>query len=434
MPAYRLMPQDVVVLPLGSEGLSGAESARGWPAPAFVFDAIHAALHRSFGQVDIWEHTHATRGSGSRDTGGKNQRFGSLATAGPFPCLESDGQIRWFFPRPEDCHAAGEGIGRLRPLKPQPGCSNLPAPLAYALVGGPEDGQDPLPGWWPKLAIESYLRGENPERQALGAGSQLYHLSPCWGGAKGRASKAPKLELRLREGGALGIAATMPLKELNRSEGLEGLFAPDDVPLILGGQQRICRVAAMPNQTLDQLLPLSQPVAEDRVQWLLLSPAIFPAIPGDPGRGIEAHPGGWLPNWVCPRTGRVLLKKGAAQRAAESREEWRRRVRGLPTWDCRLVAARVTPPITVGGWSERRHLRAVQPSVPPGPKTTWLAVPAGSVYYFEGPDAPGLAGALAWHGSAASAPSAVVHRRSGILGEKGFGLGVCGPWKFSEDL
>jgi hypothetical protein len=62
-----------------------------------------------------------------------------------------------------------------------------------------------------------------------------------------------------------------------------------------------------------------------------------------------------------------------------------------------------------------------------------LAVPAGAVYYFEadsvdeGPRR--TPPALNWHGAQAAGIAAVVNRRSSLLGEKGFGLGVCGTWK-----
>ena len=68
-----------------------------------------------------------------------------------------------------------------------------------------------------------------------------------------------------------------------------------------------------------------------------------------------------------------------------------------------------------------------------GPKPTHLAVPAGSVYYFECPtseDAEKLASTLNWHGSSKGAE--IQNRRSTHMGEKGFGLGVCGTWKYHK--
>ena len=62
-----------------------------------------------------------------------------------------------------------------------------------------------------------------------------------------------------------------------------------------------------------------------------------------------------------------------------------------------------------------------------GTKPTHLAVPAGAVYYFEADsvdDARKLAAALNWHGSTSG--TEIKNRRSPLMGEKGFGLGVCG--------
>jgi hypothetical protein len=68
-----------------------------------------------------------------------------------------------------------------------------------------------------------------------------------------------------------------------------------------------------------------------------------------------------------------------------------------------------------------------------GPRPTLLAVPAGAVYYFEADspaDAARLAAALNWHGSTPG--HVIVNRRSTLLGEKGYGLGVCGTWQFYD--
>ncbi|SPE61229.1 hypothetical protein SBV1_620001 [Verrucomicrobia bacterium] len=63
-------------------------------------------------------------------------------------------------------------------------------------------------------------------------------------------------------------------------------------------------------------------------------------------------------------------------------------------------------------------------------------MPAGAVYYFEADSAEEackLAAALNWHGSEAN-PTTIKNRRSTLLGEKGYGLGVCGTWEFSENV
>ena len=65
-----------------------------------------------------------------------------------------------------------------------------------------------------------------------------------------------------------------------------------------------------------------------------------------------------------------------------------------------------------------------------GPNAT-----AGAVYYFVADSvdaAVALANALNWHGDpkAADFGKTIKNRRSTLLGEKGYGLGVCGSWEF----
>jgi hypothetical protein len=178
------------------------------------------------------------------------------------------------------------------------------------------------------------------------------------------------------------------------------------------------------------------------VKWVLLSPAIWPEIPARTSkRGTETcfHPGGWLPNWICPETGVVLL------RIVDEKERQRRRNKnyageGYRTDEnaaeipARLVAAVVPKPLVVTGWA------VPNPADPEragdgGAKSTHLAVPAGAVYYFEADSAEAavaLANALNWHGG--SDGSEIKNRRSTLLGEKGYGLGVCGTWKSFRDV
>jgi len=131
----------------------------------------------------------------------------------------------------------------------------------------------------------------------------------------------------------------------------------------------------------------------------------------------------------------------------ESRDVWRKRLaRDVRPIQARLVAARVPKPIVVTGWSERLHEIAAgkladggERLVQHGPRPTHLAVPAGAVYYFEADsaeEAKKLAAALNWHGDSKSSDSGgtVRNRRSTLLGEKGFGLGVCGTWEFFENV
>jgi hypothetical protein len=89
----------------------------------------------------------------------------------------------------------------------------------------------------------------------------------------------------------------------------------------------------------------------------------------------------------------------------------------------------VPKPIVVTGWALPNETDRPQG----GAKSTHLAVPAGAVYYFETDSseaAVALANALNWHG--ATNGTEIQNCRSTLLGEKGFGLGVCGTWQFYD--
>ena len=471
MPTYTITPQDILFFrdgrPMTADAGSGGHGAR-WPEPSILFDALHAALHRAFPaktreEFQTWEHSHFYGRNGRRpersDNSKRMQRFGSLVTAGPFPVFNGS----WYFPCPADVNRRLTTSPALHPLKGKRGASDLPPPAIHPVVSLLEpDKEGPHP-WWNKHAIEKYLGAKTtggpqhlPEEEFFGSEWNTgIAIDPATqttghGGAKGQIYSAQYL--RLREGVALGLHAQMPTKVGNAESFLEALkhLFPANRVLICGGQQRACKVEEASENRLDRFMPRSVEVKGQRVKWMLLTPAVYPTITATDnegqlkqdhdGRNLSAHPGGWLPSWIDPSTGRVLLKKGDTRRSTPSREAWRKQIQTLAAFDCRLVAARIPKPIILTGWSERLHLlgdpleqNADRKSK--GARGTCLAVPAGAVYYFEGPDAPALAHALSWHGSAQENPACdrIVNRRSALLGEKGFGLGVCGAWEFFED-
>ena len=468
MPAYTITPQDVLMFRDGRPmegGLSG-HGAR-WPDPSIIFDALHAALHRAFPAqspeaFQPWEHLHRYGRSSDRDFNRKpTPRFGSLATLGPFPVHDG----RWLFPCPADVTQREQTAPTLHPLRDNRGQSNLPAPLHYPLGSRAEPNKEGAEPWWNKAAIEEYLgwqkRVGRPERFAhkdlyAGEWATGIAIDPATqttgqGEAAGKIYSAEYL--RLRDNVALGIHATLPMKNGKPDGSIEGIreLFPAHKTIIVGGQQRTCQAEPL-DGGLQDFLPLSAPVSGDRVRWTLLSPAVFPRIESTP-QGISEHCGGWLPNWVSPmdgyrvrqgnrevevEKGRVLLKRGIP-RNGQSRDDWRKAVRQSVFLDCHLVAACVPKPIVLTGWSERMHLLEHEKGsdgagLKHGPRPTLLAVPASAVYYFEGKDAPLLADALAWHGSERTDIQRVQNRRSTLMGEKGFGLGVCGTWDFYENV
>lgn len=148
--------------------------------------------------------------------------------------------------------------------------------------------------------------------------------------------------------------------------------------------------------------------------FTLLTPAIYPEI--------NAHSGGWLPSWIDPVSGAVQLLDGPGKNAAK-----RHKIPEGNRIHATLVAAMTGKPIPVTGYALDNGFE----DRPSGPKSTHLAVPAGSVYYFECTTqdaAENLATALNWHGAS---PGTQIHnRRSTFMGEKGFSLGACSAWSF----
>jgi CRISPR-associated protein Cmr3 len=486
MPLFTITPQDLLFIgdgrPMEVGVGSGGHGAR-WPAPSVMFDAIHAALWRAFPEPESWEYTHHFGRSGYRNYGDdapKTKRFGSLTTVGPFPVKEG----RWLFPRPLDVtlgpkeHAGSTKVDAEKGTKPHlwlmaplpendPGKSDLTLPLAVGaesrrlrlVASRTMPGKaEPAP-WWTRAAYTRYLEGTldgQPDEAGVedGAGNSAAEMLPHdelfegeWTTGIGMDAESGSQDgkriysaeyLRLKDKVSLGISAALPVGKAPSVEGIDRLWNGSGT-VIVGGQQRACHVERVIQGSAAELLPRGGGITGHRVKWVLFSPAVYPAIEAGTdkqGQPLQAHPGGWLPNWICPRTGQVLLKRGAVDRQGQSREVWRVQVRALPGFapETRLVAARVGKPQVLTGWSDSFH--ANHHDVGPdgrgsavGPKPTLLAVPAGSVYYFEcasEAEARDLAAALNWHG--APGGTGVVNRRSTLLGEKGFGLGVCGNW------
>lgn len=140
-----------------------------------------------------------------------------------------------------------------------------------------------------------------------------------------------------------------------------------------------------------------------RVKWVLLSPCLFNA--------------GWLPDWVDPGSGAVMLRDAPLREDYDSRRLWRQALNQAPAIGAQLVAARVKGAVHFSGWSTNKDEKGEL-----GPRQTLAAVPAGSVYYFEASDqqqARLLVKQL--HGTT----------KSSRYGEQGFGLGVCGKWSMT---
>jgi len=468
-----LRPTDVLFFRDGRP-MSGASVGHtaAWPLPDVINHALHAALHRAG-----LENTHAHRLGRSGEYPDPDQRvrkFGSLSTAGPFPVRVSpsgkgtDSVHTWYFARPRDANSAGNVSVTLRPLaalvhdSPTPwDQSSLPAPLKYAVVNTlPPKKEDDLEPWISTKAYQAYLSGSPspPVSNNFCTDKHIADTEYAIGIAidpatstTGRDETKGKIYaahyLRLRDDFRLGLFAEAPDKvngdPANKRDLIKLLFNDKPRSIIVGGQQRVCTAVRT-----DAPIPLPLPIGltggfssvhlngRERwlVKWILLTPAIWPEIPpGTSKRGTERkpHPGGWLPNWVCPESGRVMLETIDPEKRRQ-RRSLNYNGKGYPSnpnIDASLVAAIVPKPIIVTGWA----LPNENDRTTGGAKSTHMAVPAGAVYYFEADSsqaAEALAAALNWHGNGPG--DKIKNRRSTLLGEKGYGLGVCGTWNFHE--
>jgi hypothetical protein len=459
MNTILLKPTDVLFFRDGRP-MTGSLAGHGaaWPLPNVINAAFYAALHRSGFAKNAHSHRRGARGVYAEDAK-RDRKFGSLATAGPFPVKDGN---PWFFPRPQDLQDA-----TLQPaLFPTESFdsvqSSLPDPLEYAVASRlPPSKESGAKAWLAKAAYDRYLDGPSPgleNEEALNDSdfADTEHsigiaIDPASGTAgQGEAAGAiySAHYLRLRDAWQLGVCAVAEDKEFKHqqhgSDLVKALLNGGQHHIIVGGQQRICSA-----RVADLAVPLPRGKA-DRfheqdgkflVKWILLSPAVWPAIEANAARNINAHPGGWLPNWVAQQAvqfqgeaaeaGEVLLLDGAGREKAR-----RKNLQAGGRIRAKLVAAIVPKPLVVTGWALPDEHGENEGERSGGAQSTHLAVPAGAVYYFEADsanEAHKLAAALNWHGSESS-PTTIKNRRSTLLGEKGFGLGVCGTWHFFPDV
>ena len=495
MNTILLQPTDVLFFRDGRpmEGpLVGHGAA--WPLPHITNAALHAALHRGFPVEAIelrhgvsttrhGDHLHRVVRRGKAQDAERHRRFGSLVTAGPFPvrqrtagdppALPGDSpdtaaaNQTWFLPRPADLQDATLTPALLPVASGDYLRSSLPRPLQYAVANRlPPSKESGAKGWISGKGFQTYLDGDACEfndhavndqdfceiEQNVGIAIDPETQTTGQGEAEGKIYSAHYL--RLRDEWRLGLLAHCSKPEDNKV--LDQLLT-GDARIIVGGQQRVCTAQSFPVN--GSVLPLPRGKRDGFhksgekffVKWILLTPAVWPEIPdkSKDGRRMTPHPGGWVPNWIFldwdakknevlthPQNGHVLLTTGPGVAKAKRLNE--NSGSGI---QARLVAAIVPKPIVVTGWSLGDPFSDVADERQPGACSTHLAVPAGAVYYFEadGKDkgekqanAQKLANALNWHG--ASSGNEIKNRRSTLMGEKGFGLGVCGTWEFFEDV
>ncbi len=395
MQTYTLAPRDLLFL-RDARPMAASDAGLGanWPRPDQLWFAILHAFHRQWPDRQDWEGAaHVKR---DKERTESSDRFGALKTSGPFPLVQpgpANPRPGVHFPCPLDLDMT---------LVPCEG-TDLPAPLTHTFRATKVGKQAPR-RWLSSDDYQAYLRGAGIE--SMGEGSTLCDaernigiaIDPETHGTVER--KLYQAEyLRLQPGVSLVLEASCDIHPKGQPKGTTiDVFGKFGTPtdLILGGQQGMAKLELAAG--IESIPWPSGPITSHILRWTLLSPALFPAM--------GSHHGGWLPSWVEHTAGTVLLPKGDATRLeGEDRRAWRERVKAMPTFSAKVIAARIGKPLAFSGWDLQT-----------GPKPTQLAVPAGSSYVFDCAtveEARALAVAL--HG----------RPRSSIFGEKGFGLGVC---------
>lgn len=375
-----------------------AEGAGGsWPLPAVFYAAMRSALLNRWpaGLPDFESTDHHF--SEEEDEKGINATFGDLKTIGPFPVLKE----HLLVPTPLDV----EPGGLMAPVQID-GASNLPEPLTYAVASMAPPTKETVGSWTNLDQLERYLAGEKPtttkndevflveDRPGVGIDPETgSHLEGIFYQSQ---------YLRLQpEASMTAFAECRGIKrgQKHGEDILAELFSDcSRLPFVFGGQRGLAYLEARRDR---RRLP-DPVIAGTRVKWVLLSPALFRD--------------GWRPGWVDAE-GRVQLKQAMPERTDfRTRREWRKAIEATPAIRAKLVAARIGKPVVYSGWKLDRN----RDNAGGDAKPTRLLVPAGSVYYFDcGSEADAHALAKTLHGQV----------KSDLLGEKGFGSGVCGVWK-----
>jgi CRISPR-associated protein Cmr3 len=418
LPADTLFFRDARPLSAGSGYGHGAN----WPLPTVLHGALRAALLQLKGEAPIERKPGYERG-GKHHGSFASASFNWINLHGPFPVDQATNTL--YFPIPRDvvaAHVGNEAGAELLRIVPPDGPCNLPPPLTRLAASFAAPGKQALSQWVDRDFFDAYLDGM--KSLPLPKSPQLWQPEHRTGiaidpetqtAAEGQIYAAE--HLRLREDIALRFAISEPQANGHLAPGEEEAFAQLERrnTIQLGGERRF---GTLKNQAVPLSLPCVK-IAGKFVKWVLLTPAIFS--------------GGWLPGWIDPENGGVKLRLRPDGFDRRSHRRSRRGDDGLyeaqkfcgDPIDAKLVAACTGKPQPISGW-DLSGCEANEAATPaptgfrPSPKPTNLAVPSGSVYYFEAAD-PDEAIRLA---------TVLQGRcRSDFFGEKGLGLGVCGNWK-----
>lgn len=431
MPEYLLEPLDLLFFRDARPMAAGQGTGHGCrlPLPGTLHEALRTALLQHWGDRPA-AHAHSRNNFTKRATTTPVQvahsAFQSLRLCGPFlyggrdrraeetdaewtevPAPHKQKTLR--LPVPLDVVVAERQRIETLQLRLDPNA----APLAMLPVSPVAPSKDTPAGFWTPDQFAAYLRGDSAADFRPLSAQSLYEPEHRVG------VEIDDSTFTAREGQLYAATYLRPARhtrfwfsaeiaDRRRAEEID-LLAKLDL-LLLGGERRLARlerdnhVPGLDATTLPA--PDYQALNCPRLKWTLLTPALFTA--------------GWRPGWVEQQTERGPLEVKLRRLDRNERATRRKARRNGEPFD---LAADSAAPI-------RAHLVSVclgraQPVtgwdlVNQTAKPAQLAVPAGSVFYFEC-DTPQDAAALA--------EALHLRPRSDALGEKGYGLGACGLWE-----
>ena len=428
MPEYLLDPFDLLFFRDARPMAAGQGAGHGCrlPLPNTLHEALRAALldrsdHQPAGQAH--SRNHFTKRAASTPVPVASSAFQSLQTRGPFlygcrerrpdddewsKVPERHKQPALRLPLPLDVVMAdAQRLVTLR-LETDPNA----APLSLLPVSPAAPTKNTPSGFWTPEQFTAYLRGDEKGEFRPLAARFLFEPEQRVGVEIDNHTFAARegqlyAATYLRPARSTRFWCSAVIADQRRTEEIELLDSLDLLPF--GGERRLARLES--NETVPRLDPAALPAPDfaamhcQRVKWTLLTPAIFA--------------GGWRPGWIDADTFEVQLRRIERKERAARRKARREGRKFDPTTDnaaaipARLVSVCLGRAQPVTGWDLVHH----------SAKPTQLAVPAGSVFYFECPT-PGDAAALA--------EALHLRPRSDALGEKSYGLGVCGTWKLFE--
>lgn len=341
----------------------------------------------------------------------------SFFTLGPF--FKRSGEI--YFQAPGDLILNGSdykknNATRVLTISPLRGnyCTNLPNGMSP--IGGRDivETKEKLGNFISKDNFEKYLKNESLLPGSFRKNSDFFEVENNFGIAIDRLTNVT-IDKKFFTKNIIRLRNEVSIVGLMRD--LEDY--PSNSLIKFGGEGRYSECAV--EGLSAPMLPVPPQIIGNKVKFVLLTPAIFTPQ--------QDHPGAWLPNWVsqCDNSVTILDGPGAAK-AKRMRKKGIHVTEGAPI-KAKLIGAKIDRAIPISGIATGNGMRKAC-----GEKLTLLAVPAGSVYYFEAEnetEAQKLAKVLNWN---ASDPDCVEVKniRSMLLGEKGYGIGVCATWEYSD--